>query len=178
MLDDDISDRMIHDYGLTCKFLVYNGIIHNTRINPLQLAHGDPLFYTNAFSLFSYKLFQNFYRRFSFVVTYYIYKWFCGLFIILTHSCAGQITDDTSLFTYPDGLSVANFSDPTHLPRFLDEVVNDAPADVISFCNNDAQCIFDAMETGNMEIGLETLQTNMDNINDQIVICKFNWQSD
>ena len=67
---------------------------------------------------------------------------------------------------------MANFSDPDHLPRFLDEVMENATDDVISRCDNNPECIFDATETGNVDIGLETLQTNQDNINDQTVACK------
>ena len=85
----------------------------------------------------------------------------------------GQITDEISLFTYPGGLSVANFSFPGHLPRFLDEVLANATDDTRNICGNNDECIFDATETGSMDIGLETRQTNQDNNNDQMVACKF-----
>ena len=68
---------------------------------------------------------------------------------------------------------MANFSDPTHLPRFLDEVLDSATDDVRERCGNNTECIFDASETGNVNIGLETLETNMENTNDQTVACKF-----
>jgi hypothetical protein len=86
---------------------------------------------------------------------------------------SGQITDDTSLFTYPEGFSVANFSDPDRMTAFLDEVLDSASNETRALCGNNPECIFDATETGNMEIGLETLQTNQENINDQIVACEF-----
>ena len=68
---------------------------------------------------------------------------------------------------------MANFSDPDHLPIFLDDVLANATDDVLSLCGNDTECIFDASETGNVDIGLETLGTNQENTNDQIVACKF-----
>ena len=86
---------------------------------------------------------------------------------------SGQITDDTSLFTYPEGLSVSNFSDPNHMPDFLNEVLDAASDETRTVCSNNPECIFDVTETGNMEIGLETLQTNQENINNQMIACKF-----
>lgn len=91
---------------------------------------------------------------------------------ILFLSLTGQISNNTSLFTYPEGFSVTSFSDPNHMPRFLDEVVRNATDEVISRCGDNPECIFDATETGNVDIGLETLQTNQDNVNDQMVACK------
>ena len=127
-LDNDASDRMIHDFGLSCKRI-------------------ELMFHSN-------------------------YCLILMLFLLFFFFLSGQITDNTSLFTYPEGFSVANFSDPTHTPRFLDEVFNDASNETRALCGNNPECIFDATETGNMEIGLQTLQTNQDNINSQIVACK------
>ena len=68
---------------------------------------------------------------------------------------------------------MANFSNPDHMTTFLDEVVEGASNETRALCGDNAQCIFDATETGNMEIGLETLQTNQENVNDQIVACEY-----
>ena len=68
---------------------------------------------------------------------------------------------------------MANFSDPDHMPIFLDEVLDAASNETRALCGDNPECIFDATETGNMEIGLETLQTNQENVNDQIVACKY-----
>ena len=86
---------------------------------------------------------------------------------------SGQIDDATSLFTYPEGLSALNFSFPDHSPRFLSEVLENATSDTRALCGNNVECIFDTIETGSMAIGLETLQTNQNNNNDQMVACKF-----
>ena len=68
---------------------------------------------------------------------------------------------------------MANFSDPDHMPDFLDEVLDAASNETRALCGDNPECIFDATETGNMEIGLETLQTNQENVNDQTVACKY-----
>ena len=68
---------------------------------------------------------------------------------------------------------MANFSDPDHMPAFLDEVLDTASNETRALCGNNPECIFDATETGSMEIGLETLQTNQENVNDQTVACKY-----
>ena len=94
------------------------------------------------------------------------------LHIIFCLYFSGEITADSSLFTYPYGLTAANFSFPDHMPRFLDEVVANASADIIALCGDNAECIFDATETGDTNIGLESLSTNQENTNDQMIICK------
>ena len=38
------------------------------------------------------------------------------------------MTADTSLFTYTDGMSTANYSFPDHMPVFLDELSNETIA--------------------------------------------------
>ena len=59
------------------------------------------------------------------------------------------------------------------MPRFLDEVVANASADIIALCGDNAECIFDATETGDTNVGLESLNTNQENNNDQMIICKY-----
>ena len=68
---------------------------------------------------------------------------------------------------------MANFSYPNHMPAFLDEVLDAASNETRALCGDNPECIFDATETGNMEIGLETLQTNQENNNNQMIACKF-----
>ena len=58
------------------------------------------------------------------------------------------------------------------MPAFLDEVLDAASNETRALCGNNPECIFDATETGSMDIGLETLQTNQENVNDQTVACK------
>ena len=70
-------------------------------------------------------------------------------------------------------MSARDFSNPSHLPAFLDEVLSTASDETRALCGDNPECIFDATETGNMDIGLETLQTNQENNNDQMIACKF-----
>lgn len=67
-----------------------------------------------------------------------------------------------------------DFSNPDHMPRFLDEVLANASADIRAMCGDNAECIFDAVETGDTNIGLETLGTNQENNDNQMIACKFN----
>ena len=85
--------------------------------------------------------------------------------ILYVHT--GEILPDESLFTYPAGLGPGNFSHPYHIPAFLDEVVANASPEVLAACGNNTECIFDASETGDISIGLETMATNDINTNDQ-----------
>lgn len=63
-------------------------------------------------------------------------------------------------------MSAANYSVPDHEPVYLDEL-GDIDQAVLDACGDNAECIFDATQTGNLDIGLETLTTNMGNIDDQ-----------
>ena len=80
---------------------------------------------------------------------------------------------EESLFTYPDGLSATNFSHPEHIPNFLDEVVSSATDEIRSACNDNPQCIFDATETGDLAVGMATLQTSTSNIISFAQACKW-----
>ncbi len=90
------------------------------------------------------------------------------------HTCTptGQISSNESFFTYPEGMSAANYSFPDHIPVFLDEL-GDIPQEVLDVCGDNAECIFDATQTGNLDIGLETLTTNEGNVDDQNQASKF-----
>ena len=67
------------------------------------------------------------------------------------------------MFTYPDGLSAANFSFPAHMPVFLDELNSSTLAEARRVCGNNSQCIYDFSQTGNEELAMTTLETNRDN---------------
>ena len=92
------------------------------------------------------------------------------MFPPLLHS--GEIIPDESLFTYPDDSGPANFSHPYHMPVFLDDIVANADPEVLAACGDNVECIFDFDQTGNEEIGMETLNTNMENEDDQMQACK------
>ncbi len=76
---------------------------------------------------------------------------------ILLFVLAGQLDASESLFTYPEGLTAADFAVLDHDPPYLDEVVAMASAEVLQACGDNVECIFDTMETGDINIGLETM---------------------
>lgn len=82
---------------------------------------------------------------------------------------SGLIDPSESLFAYPPGLSSVNFSFPNHLPLFVDEVVAGATQEVLDTCGTNARCIFDATQTGNLAIGVDTMVTEETNEEDQMV---------
>ncbi len=64
-------------------------------------------------------------------------------------------------------MSADDYSFPNHEPIFADEPLDNIPQEVRDACGDNQECIFDATQTGNLEIGMETLTTNMGNIDDQ-----------
>ena len=78
-------------------------------------------------------------------------------------SPAGQVTANTSLFTYPRDLSVDDYAHPSHVPPYLDAIVATANQSVIDACNGDAHCIFDTIVTNNQDIGIATMTTDENN---------------
>ena len=76
----------------------------------------------------------------------------------MCHFLSGEITAAESLFTYSEGQSAAFFSHPDHDPLFLDEVLASADNATLAACAGNALCVFDALQTGNLAIGLTTLE--------------------
>ena len=79
------------------------------------------------------------------------------------------MTADTSLFTYTDGMSTANYSFPDHMPVFLDELSNETIASAKIVCGNDSQCIYDFSQTGNEELAMATTTINQENVMNQMI---------
>ena len=75
----------------------------------------------------------------------------------------GQVSDSDSLFSYPDGLSAANYSFPDHEPVFLDELSNATLNEARRVCGSDSQCIYDFSQTGSEELAMVTTITNQEN---------------
>lgn len=92
------------------------------------------------------------------------------LFLIMH---AGEIEPSSSLFTYTGELTAADFSYPQHEPVFLDEVIHLATEEILQLCGDNAECIFDAIQTGNTDVALDTLEMDTANSNDQMITCKF-----
>lgn len=64
------------------------------------------------------------------------------------------------------------------MPDFLDEFLASNPdPEIIELCNNNPQCIFDAIQTGDPSIGLDSADTNNRNMMDSINGGKY-WLSD
>ena len=63
-----------------------------------------------------------------------------------------------SLFVNPDPNPQPNFK-----PTFLADIKSKASADVTSACGENIQCLYDAIQTNNTEIGISTMQIGTDN---------------
>lgn len=85
----------------------------------------------------------------------------------------GQITQEESLFFYNEGENVSTFSDPNHMPTFLDELDNETRTAAIAVCGEtNIECIFDFSQTGNQELAISTLNTNNENVMEEEITCK------
>ena len=96
----------------------------------------------------------------------------CCAMSFMPYSDSGQITEQESLFTYPSGMGYSDFYFPNHIAPLLSEVVANAPDEIKTMCNDNEQCIFDAVQTNNPEIGMGTLDSIMDNANDVMIASK------
>ena len=85
----------------------------------------------------------------------------------------GEIILSESLFTYPEGTTAESFSHPKHEPVFLDEIIATASDEILELCGDNAECIFDAIQTGSTDIALDTLETDITNTNEQVITGKF-----
>ena len=69
--------------------------------------------------------------------------------------------DTESLFTYPAGQTFADFSNPDHLPIFLDQINASLRAEAEQICggSNKIECIYDYTQTRNQELARDTQTT-------------------
>uniref|UniRef100_A0A1X7VD60 EGF-like domain-containing protein n=1 Tax=Amphimedon queenslandica TaxID=400682 RepID=A0A1X7VD60_AMPQE len=75
-----------------------------------------------------------------------------------------QVQNDTeSLLTYATGETFANYSNPNHIPVFLDQIDSETRVEAERICggSNKIECIFDYSQTKNEELALDT-QTTME----------------
>ena len=49
--------------------------------------------------------------------------------------------------------------------------MNSASEEVLDVCGDNLECIYDAAQTGDISIGLETMQADADNKIDQAISC-------
>ena len=85
----------------------------------------------------------------------------------------GQLMQNESLFNYEDGASTETFSFPSHEPIFLDELLSNLTTEQLSTaqqtCGDDQSCLFDLLETQNQALAANSLETNQENIEEQVV---------
>ena len=96
---------------------------------------------------------------------------FLFTFLFITY-ITGQVTQEESLFYYNEGVNVSTFSDPNHIPVFLDEIDNDTLSEAIDVCGGDEniECLFDFSQTGNEALAQSTANTNnQNNENEQVI---------
>jgi len=91
--------------------------------------------------------------------------------IVVINFLSGQITPSESIFTYASGKNARDFSNPDHVPLFLDEIRSslEGNSTLIEICGDNPQCLFDVDLTGNAEVGMDTLQFEEQAI-EQVVI--------
>lgn len=77
---------------------------------------------------------------------------------------AGIISQaEDSLFTYEGETTFSNFFDPNFLPVFSPSFSSpELEAQAAAMCAGDQFCLFDVAATGSMDIGLSTLQGNLE----------------
>ncbi|RUS86242.1 hypothetical protein EGW08_005984, partial [Elysia chlorotica] len=68
------------------------------------------------------------------------------------------VTTSNTIFTYENGLGPANFSDPSFVPIFLDEVPEATKQQAAAVCGGleDSACVFDFVATGNAQLAERT----------------------
>ena len=78
---------------------------------------------------------------------------------------SGQVTFNTSLFTYNPGEDVNTFKNESFEPIFLDENItfaNDAlRQQAEAVCQGDVNCLFDIASTGDTAVGESTKQISV-----------------
>ena len=83
----------------------------------------------------------------------------------------GQINDTESIFQYPPGLGVGNFSQPNHIPPFLDEIRANLEGNstLTNVCGNNTECLFDFAQTGNEAVGMATMAF-MEEVTENVIL--------
>ena len=69
-------------------------------------------------------------------------------------------------------MSADNFSMPDRVPAFVDEIVAGASMEVIDSCGGNERCIFDASQTGNLDISLTTMEIDEMNEENEMLASK------
>ena len=93
---------------------------------------------------------------------------------MLIATLAGQITQNESIFTYEMGEGVDIFSDPNHVPAFLDEILSDLMGNstLTDVCGNNVECLFDFAQTGEVEVGMAAIAVENETATEMQETCK------
>ena len=89
-------------------------------------------------------------------------------------STLGQITQNESVFMYGVGESVANFSNPNHVPPFLDEILSNLMGNstLTAVCGDNVDCLFDFAQTGNLEVAMAAMIVENETVTEMQEACK------
>ena len=65
---------------------------------------------------------------------------------------------------------------PNHVPPFMDEVLPGLLQNMtlVEVCGDNAECLFDFSETGDIEVGMATLAVENEAMNESLSVCKYN----
>ena len=86
----------------------------------------------------------------------------------------GQITSEESIFTYGPNENVTTFSDPSHAPPFLDEILSDLMENstLTDVCGSNVECLFDFDQTGDVEVGMAAMTVENETATEMQEACK------
>ena len=103
-----------------------------------------------------------------------MYPCILAAFSHITVLFPGQITQTESIFTYDIGESVADFSDPSHLPPFLDEILSNLTgnSNLTDVCGDNVECLFDFSQTGDMEVAMAAMTVENETAAEMQEACK------
>ena len=95
---------------------------------------------------------------------YYINSDAVYKYVSCTALCAGIIDDpDNSLFSYEEGKSWADYFDPDFTPAYQPTFTHPALEErAMEICGDDQFCVFDIAATEREEVGMSTMQGNLD----------------
>ena len=86
----------------------------------------------------------------------------------------GQIDAVESIFTYESGESVTTFSEPNHIPPFMDEILPSLRnnATLVEVCGDNIECLFDFSQTGDAEFGMATVAVEDEATSESLSACE------
>ena len=93
---------------------------------------------------------------------------------MLVATLSGQISQNESIFTYEMGEGVDIFSDPNHLPPFLDEILSNLVENstLTDVCGTNAECLFDFAQTGEVDVGMAAIAVENETATEMQETCK------